>query len=501
MRILLFFDARAVSSGHLKSLPERLRSRIVTATIEVPVFGFFSVPQGFHASSNFELHRIVVLRDGQAIERPPAREEYVKLFGGGENYETYLTALQILNRLDLTGTLRFVDREALVRLAIQRILDYLCRESSAVAVFPTTPHTFFDYLAFSLCKFLGIPTLFFQPVPFAPLMIPHTDLGEQKIPSRGRAGDASDISGCFDLLGRNLETLLDGGQPNYMERQSTSALRATSPAGRWRAIVQTLSWLRTPRFPESLDFVGSSIFNSALKPILVLLLSRGLEFGLRERVRKISPFASLSGDFALFALHYEPERTSVPEGHPILSQIDAIAIARSILPQDTTLVVKEHRSQDSPALRGFAGRSQFFYEFVSNLSNTMLIGPGPGPDTTELVSSAQCVFTLTGTIGIEAASRGIPVGHFGSPWWQGLPGTVKLSGASHFDEISKLPRSNIEDTILGLMQMTREKAILGICSEEPADYQQRNGPVEEIFWDLSVQAVCNEILDICEGAS
>ncbi len=499
MRLLLFLDPGVVSSGHLKSLPELLSSRLATATIEVPVFGFFSVPQAFPASSNFDLHWIAVLRDGQEIERPQAREEYVKFFGRGENHETYLTALQILNRLDLSGTLRFVDREALVRLAIQRILDYLCRGSAAVAVFLTTPHTFFDYLTFSLCKFLRIPTLFFQPVPFAPLMIPHTDLGERKKPSGGRAGEASDISGCIDLLGQNLEKLLDGGPPNYMERQSSSALRATTLAGRWRAIVQTLSWLRMPRFPESLDFVGSSFFHSAFKPTLVLLLSRGLELGLREKVGSISHSASLSGDFALFAVHYEPERTSVPEGHPILSQIDAIAIARSVLPQDTTLVVKEHRSQDSPALRGFAGRSQFFYEFVSNLSNTMLVGPGS--DTTELVSSAKCVFTLTGTIGIEAASRGIPVGHFGSPWWQGLPGTMKVSGASHFDEISKLPRSNVENTIRALMQMTRERAILGISSEEPADYQQRNGPVEEKFWDLSVQAVCDEILDICESTT
>ena len=40
-----------------------------------------------------------------------------------------------------------------------------------------------------------------------------------------------------------------------------------------------------------------------------------------------------------------------------------------------------------------------------------------------LMQGARVIFTLTGTIGLEAAIKGVPVVYFGLPWWEGLPGT------------------------------------------------------------------------------
>lgn len=494
MRLLVLFDPEALESGHLKSLPGLLRSALEDVELTVPVFSFEAAPSPPRSCHGFSVQQITIFRTDDFEVSSRSVKDYVNFFTEKESHEVYFIALQMLNRLDLTGTLRFVDREAIVRLAIQRILEFLGEGCFRLVVFPNTPHTFFDYLAFSLCKFLCIPTLFFQPVPFAPLMIPHIELGKRKIISQANKKSRSEVSRLTKSLGQSLVRLLDGTPPKWMRNQRSMEERANTLVGKLRGLMGSLRWLTNSRFPESLDFIGSRLFGSPIKPSLVLLLSRGLESGLKDRLEEIDEAGKPRGGFALFALHYEPERTSVPEGYPITSQIDAIAIVRKILPDDLTLVVKEHKSQASPALRGFAGRSQYLYDFVSSLPNTILMGPGSS--TSDLISQARCVVTLTGTIGIEAASRGVRVAYFGWPWWQGLPGTTRISSLTSFDDIVALPSSDAETTIRTLVKALDGSAILGICSEDPTDYQQRNGPLEETFWESSSRAILSEICDL-----
>lgn len=494
MRLLILFDPEALESGHFRSLPRMLRSARDDVELTVPVLGFQSVPSAPSSCRAFSVEEVTIFRTDESVISSRGVRDYVKFFTENQNREEYLILLQMLNRLDLTGTLRFVDREAIVRLSIRRIFQFLEDGGFKLAVFPITPHTFFDYLTFILCKFLCIPTLFFQPVPFAPLMIPHTDIGRRKILSLANEKNRSKVEQLTKSLGQSLAVLLEGTPPSWMRNQNSMADHANSLAGKLRGLFGSFLWLKHARFTESLDFVGSRLFGSLLKPSLILLLSRGLESGLKSRIEEIDKNQKPLGDFALFALHYEPERTSVPEGYPITSQIDAIAIARGILPDELTLVVKEHKSQASPALRGFAGRSRYLYDFVSSLPNTILMGPGSA--SSDLISEAKCVFTLTGTIGIEAASLGVRVGYFGWPWWEGLPGTIRVSKSTTFDEILGLPSSGAETTIQTLTTNIELTAVLGICSEKPEDYQRRNGPIEETFWDNSSLAIASEICDL-----
>ncbi len=494
MRLLLLFSPASLESGHLRMLPEILRKEIEGVVLKVPLFNFESaneVATAFHAVDVEEIH---------IIEKEPrqlggrALDSFIQYFEAAPSLSHYLTALQLLNRLDLSGTFRFLDREALARLSIYRIINYLRLNEFDLAVFPTTPHTFFDFLTFSLCKFLGVPTLFFQPVPFVPLMVPHVGFETRKAISDENSGNSEESFPFRKEFEESLQVLTKGGSPRYMESQDSMMARANSIVGRWAGVLQSLRWLRSRRFPESLDFVGSRLFSSVLKPLLVLVLSRGLEKSLRSRIKELTFQKDVTRNFAMFALHYEPERTSIPEGFPIASQIDAVAIARKILPEDITLLVKEHKSQGSPALRGFAGRSQFLYDFASSLPNTLVLGPSL--DTRRIIEKATCVFTLTGTIGVEAASRGIPVAYFGSPWWSGLPGTTRINSATTYDEILVRVEPSPDSATKALVKLLESRAIPGICSEDPVDYQRRNGQLGAEFWDSSSQAIALEILDL-----
>ncbi len=53
----------------------------------------------------------------------------------------------------------------------------------------------------------------------------------------------------------------------------------------------------------------------------------------------------------------------------------------------------------------------------------------------ELIDRTTLAFTITGTLGLEALVKGIPVVHAGLPWYRGFPGTYH---ASDLSEIGRL---------------------------------------------------------------
>lgn len=125
----------------------------------------------------------------------------------------------------------------------------------------------------------------------------------------------------------------------------------------------------------------------------------------------------------LFALHFEPESTAFPEGLPVWHQLDAVVESLRIMKKDSLLFVKEHPSQTLKVMQGYMGRSPFLFSLLENVERVELVsGETSGK---ELLDSVNIVFTLTGTIAFEALERGKEVIHFGSPWWEGCPGTTK----------------------------------------------------------------------------
>lgn len=178
-------------------------------------------------------------------------------------------------------------------------------------------------------------------------------------------------------------------------------------------------------FP-SVNFSGHAAlprwFMSSLEIILSWSLRRSLVSSIFELKSEIP---QTEGKFALFALHYEPERCSIPEGFPFNLQIDAVIRARALLPADTVLVVKEHFSQSAAALRGTLGRSPDTYAMLENMPGVKMLGIDA--NTPELIARAECVFTLTGKVGIEAALKGTPVIFGGQPWWAAMPGSAPMS--------------------------------------------------------------------------
>jgi hypothetical protein len=420
-------------------------------------------------------------------------------FNESGSYQRFrFIALKLLNRRDLTGTFRLLDREVLLTRAILGALDALRDPKPDLIVFDVTPHGFSQFTVWSVAQWLGIKVLFFQPSPIAPAVLARTQLDRSFVPENASVSQSPVAGEILAIARLRVATLLDGADPKYMELQQRRDQTVGGYGHKFKALRSSFRWLLTDRFPESTDFSGHGHRHSFFTRGLKIFLVRSLQGTLRREVLSLKREGSLPENYCVFALHYEPERTSLPEGLPIDFQGDAVTAARALIPESSTLVVKEHYSQQTSALRGFAGRSPYFYDLVKSFPNTVFANTTTDR-LSDLVKGAHCVFTLTGTIAIEAVMQGIPVAYFGSPWWEGLPGTLRLGPNVTFQDVVGQAMPSREGVIAFLEDLTLSRMIPGIASEAVRTIEKHLGPLPKGFFDAEGKAITQCIQSILES--
>lgn len=389
-----------------------------------------------------------------------ALAEYGRWIRGDSYQQTRFIALKLLNRRDFSGTFRFLDREPMFTKFALGVFDLLIEVRPNLIVFDVTPHEFYEFVVWSVADSLGIPVLFFQPCPITPAMLARTNLGKVVIPEGGSVADSVDANLYADLARTILEKLADGADPQYMMRQKNRDRAVSRVRHKWLAVEASFRWLWRKRFPESIHFSGHQMRNGVFVRALEMFLVRSLQLTLRRAVLGLGQSPLPLGDYCVFALHYEPERTSLPDGLPIDFQADAIIAARALMPEALNLVVKEHYSQQTSALRGFLGRSPDFYGLVDSFPRTHFASTTDR--LSDLIVGSKAVFTLTGTVALEAVLRGVPVIYFGHPWWEGLPGTFRIDGLRSFREIERGPMPSKGDVVSFIMDLISNRMVPGL---------------------------------------
>lgn len=155
-----------------------------------------------------------------------------------------------------------------------------------------------------------------------------------------------------------------------------------------------------------------------------------------------------SESYVYLALHYQPERTTCPEGGRFNDQYLAASILAHALPEGWTLLIKEHPSQFLWQTEGELGRWDGYYAQFLSLPRTSFV-PLSLPSQT-LMSRAKAVATITGMVGWEACARGYPVIVFGEPWYASCPGVCSVKSPQDakvaFDKIQTGYRPESEST-------------------------------------------------------
>lgn len=416
---------------------------------------------------------------------PEGVEAYLRIVGRGKLDGIRTIALRLLDRFDESGSFRSVDRETAFQDCALVVLTKLIETQPDLVVFPVTPHEFADYMAWKLSELLGIETLFFQPCPVAPTVFPMKN-NFQPIDVRSASVKGSAVATrVLEMARSNLQRLVLSDEPVYITDQRGAHSRANSISGKIRALRWTIMNLRWPRRSREINFSGLTLRRGLLLRFLGFYLKSSLQKSLRRSEAITLELDSQVNRYALLLLHYEPERTSTPEGGKG-TQLESILLARALLRPNEALVVKEHSSQLSSSLKGYVSRDPGIYRLIERIPGVFRVSANQS--SKRWLSGASGVFTGSGTAGLEAVLQGIPVGYFGHPWWSGCPGTeliTDLSGSNPFD----IEVPTMDEVFEYLLDKIMVRSIPGIGSEEWPVVEHRQGELPPGLFDCEVSAL------------
>lgn len=137
---------------------------------------------------------------------------------------------------------------------------------------------------------------------------------------------------------------------------------------------------------------------------------------------------STSGPYAFFAMHYQPERTTCPEGGVFSNQLAALRMIVRTLPAGWRLLVKEHPSQFLWQTEGELGRWDGYHQTIRDLGPVDLVPLEVSAK--RLVQGARAVVTVTGTVGWEACLAGVPTITLARPWYDAESVTLRARNPS-----------------------------------------------------------------------
>lgn len=390
--------------------------------------------------------------------------------------KTRLVAAKIFQRWDSTGTYRGLERDLDIDFVTLQVLTLLIMKDPKVVWFDVSPHQPVPYLVLECAKWLKIPTLFFQPCSLVSTMIPRSDFDLPLSVGRVAVVESDEKDRITQELGLAIDRLIGRDSPLYIVKQRSKDAKDREVSSRFGQLRALGKLLREDKVLGKRDFTGHSIYSRWHWGVLALYLLRNLKRSLAAGLKRFSGPVP-AGKYALFALHYEPERTVTPEGLPLISQFEAVIRILGIIGEKSHLVVKEHSSQVSSALRGWTGRSPELYRRLAELNNVTLVDSET--DVSELIDLADCVFTVTGTIALEAVLGGRPVAYFGNPWWEGLPGATKISEETVWSDIISAPRPGEAEVRAFLIKKTMESMVVGINFQNVDEMRKRFFPVSD----------------------
>jgi len=350
--------------------------------------------------------------------------------------------LQMMDRMDPEGrSFSHEERRRHYYDLLRYWLAVLERLRPDLIVHSISPHIVYDYVLYALARAKGIATVMLDRhgLPgwvFATRGIdePAVGLAEQLARPCGTA-----LSPPFQAF---LEASCEGGRgavpANFQKKLRRHGLSRSSPTSHvslWRAFAFELhrtAYLLKQHGLRSVERTYAKLPNkrpaesrpNALQLGILRLGAQSAKRRLRRHLARLAKPATNGIPYVLLALHYQPERATLPMGGAFGDQTLIVDLLAKAMPKGWELWVKEHPWQLQPFSRGETQRSDEFYERIARNPNVRLLPEHV--EAAELIDAARAVATITGSIGWQALCREIPVLVFGAAWYRACPGAFPV---------------------------------------------------------------------------
>ena len=364
-----------------------------------------------------------------------------------------LTAIKMMDRADPWNSFTNRERASTFR-GVSRywtgVLDMLRPD---LVLFDDTPHEIPDYTLYGVAKAQGISILWFRRASIPGYIYPVSGIE-----------DPSPIIARYEQLLRtkleehiNLPSALEGHILKLSNPQSTGMIAYIETPPARRVDLRLLKRiLYIERYPKYFGYVLRLLkgrptyykqrFRSIERSRMGRLEHRLYRLSARLKRRRLwrdyhrrARIPELDRPFVYLPVHYQPERTTLPEGGAFVDQRDVVDAISSSLPDDWYLYVKEHPATFASNRSGDISRDTRYYDDLESYPNTRLV-----PVTyssARLIDASRAVATCTGTAGWEAILRGTPALVFGHAWYVGCEGSFSVTSGKLCKEAIETIRS------------------------------------------------------------
>jgi hypothetical protein len=179
------------------------------------------------------------------------------------------------------------------------------------------------------------------------------------------------------------------------------------------------------------------------------------------------------------ALHYQPERTTIPEAGFLADQLTAIRMLSKVISKESRIYVKEHPQQllvYDLNLRKTSYRSPRYYSALTSIPNVVVVPKKIR--ASEIIKRVGIVSSATGSVLWEALHIGKPVLTFAPTWLSGNQSVIDLSSLS-------LTNSQLQDLFEQTSEEVKSNTFLHLSDLAPylvpaphSDSQASPGPEE-----------------------
>lgn len=344
-------------------------------------------------------------------------------------------AIKMLDRIDAHDLWGRKVRDAYFFRALTLACYFIETSGAEFFLSSESPHDFFAYVLWRACGVSGIPCIHFEAISIAPAMVMVSSRG-------GTLNKIARYPGCENegfenvlLSAENYCMRFSGAaKPGYMLRQEHKEKVHDKLYRRLRDKLLRIVplALAVTVLIRCREMLGVSVE-------MLSIFERRLKLWGRDKTTELKTayLEKLKGEtylnYVYFPLHYEPERTTSPDGGVYYDQARAVLEIRSRLPPEVLLVVKEHPSQLYKNMRGYKGRSKLFYELLGGVQGIRLASLEI--PSSELIRDCLAVVTVTGTAALEASMLGKPSFVLGAAWFVGAPNVYAHSDVERFTEI------------------------------------------------------------------
>lgn len=283
--------------------------------------------------------------------------------------------------------------------------------------FPTTPHFPVDIVLFYICKYFSINTIILNRTDFNNKFYFRSDW--RKTPDFNNRYNYKSIKGISTKDLRNDSAFvkhsknLNNASLNNFNKSKSSIRNFTEYFQLFRLSLYYFKHNKSASpFHLSKELSWIKIFNK-------IIIRHNQNKILTKFYQSKMSIPDLSVDYLYFPLHFQPERSTDPEGLYFSNQLRAIELLRKNLDSSVRIYVKEHPRQfdqyGDADLRKLSSRTKVFYEKILDLKETYLVDLSFSSDA--LIKNSKIISTITGSSGWEGIKNLKPVIVFGKPWY------------------------------------------------------------------------------------